>query len=151
MDKDQEAIKIAGFLTVAAPIITRLSRMVLESHRYQVTEEGAGLELVLSISTGHGEVRFFLRNLFLEVATLDRDEEPLCFDQDLLDFGYFLSKTADLIRSKLKLLLHLLETESVEDACKKIQADSAGYERVRIWRRLDTEDPDPKEGGGAYD
>jgi len=28
MDKDQEAVKIAGFLTVAAPIITRLSRMV---------------------------------------------------------------------------------------------------------------------------
>jgi hypothetical protein len=151
MDKDQEAVKIAGFLTVAAPIITRLSRMVLESHRYQVREEGAGLDLVLSISTGHGEVRFFLRNLFLEVATLDRDEEPLRFDQDLLDFGYFLSKTADLIRSKLKLLLHLLETESVEEACKKIQADSAGYERVRIWRRLDAERRDPEEGGGAYD
>jgi len=125
--------------------------MVLESHRYQVTEEGAGLELVLSISTGHGEVRFFLRNLFLEVATLDRDEEPLRFDQDLLDFGYFLSKASDLIRSKLRLLLHLLQTESVEEACKKIQADSAGYERVRIWRRLDAERRDPEEGGGAYD
>jgi len=151
MDKDQEAIKIAGFLTVAAPTITRLAKMVLESRRYQVREEGAGLELVLAISTGHGEVKFYLRNLFLEVATLDRDEEPLRFDEDLLDFGYFLSKTADLIRSKLRLLLHLLETESVEEACKKIQADSAGYERVRIWRRLDTQGPDPKEGGGAYD
>jgi hypothetical protein len=151
MDKDQEAIKIAGFLTVAAPIITRLARMVLEGHGYQVKEEGTGLELALSISTGHGEVRFFLRNLFLEIATLDRDEEPLRFDEDLLDFGYFLSKTADLIRSKLKLLLHLLETESVEEACRKIQADSAGYERVRIWRRLDAESRDPKEGGGAYD
>jgi len=146
MDRDQEAVKIAGFLTVAAPTITRLARMVLESHRYQVREEGVGFELVLSISTGHGEVRFFLRNLFLEVATLDRDEEPLRFDQDLLDFGYFLSKTADLIRSKLKLLLHLLETESVEEACKKIQADASGYERVRIWRRLDAEDPEPQEG-----
>jgi hypothetical protein len=147
MDKDQEAIKIAGFLTVAAPIIARLARTVLKSHGYQVREEGTGFELVLSISTGHGEVKFYLRNLFLEVSTLDRDEEPLRFDQDLLDFGYFLSKTSDLIRSKLKLLLHLLETESVEEACKKIQADSAGYERVRIWRRLDTEDPQPQEGG----
>jgi len=149
MDKDQEAIKIAGFLAVAAPIIPRLARMVLESHRYQVREEGAGLELVLSISTGHGEVRFFLRNLFLEIATLDRDEEPLRFDQDLLDFGYFLSKTADLIRSKLKLLLHLLETESVEEACKKIQADSAGYERVRIWRRLECERQGTPEGSDS--
>jgi len=149
MDKDQEAVKIAGFLTVAAPTITRLARMVLESHRYQVREEGAGLELVLSISTGHGEVRFFLRNLFLEIATLDRDEEPLRFDQDLLDFGYFLSKTADLVRSKLKLLLHLLETESVEEACKKIQADSAGYERVRIWRRLECEGQGTPEGSDS--
>jgi len=114
-----------------------------------VREEGAGLELALSISTGHGEVRFFLRTLFLEGATLDRDEEPLRFDQDLLDFGYFLSKTADLIRSKLKLLLHLLETESVEEACKKIQADSAGYERVRIWRRLECERQGTPEGSDS--
>jgi Trm5-related predicted tRNA methylase len=37
----------------------------------------------------------------------------------------------------VELLLHLLETEDMEEACKKIQADSAGYERVRIWRRLE--------------
>jgi hypothetical protein len=68
-----------------------------------------------------------------------------------LDFHYLLSKTADFIRSKLKLLLHLLETEDVEEACKKIQADSAGYERVRIWRRLGTQGPDPEGGDPAND
>jgi hypothetical protein len=57
----------------------------------------------------------------------------------LLDFHYFLSKTADFIRSKLKVLLRLLETEGVEEACKKVQADSSGYERVRIWRRLNSQ------------
>jgi len=124
---------------------------VLESQGYQAREEGAGLELTLSASAGTGEVRFFLRNLFLEVATLDRDEEPLRFDEDLLDFGYLLPKIAELIRSKLTLLLHLFETEDVEEACNKIQADSAGYERVRIWRRLDaTGRKKPKESD-AYD
>jgi hypothetical protein len=37
----------------------------------------------------------------------------------------------------LKLLLHLLETEDVEEACKKIPADAQGYKRICIWKRVD--------------
>ena len=55
----------------------------------------------------------------------------------LLDFGYFLSKTVGLMPSKLKLFFHLLETEDVEEACKKIQADAQGYKRICIWKRVD--------------
>jgi len=57
----------------------------------------------------------------------------------LLDFCSFRQKAADLIRSKLKLLLHLLETEDVEEACRKTRADASGYERIRIWRREGSE------------
>ena len=87
------------------------------------------------ITPGEVTGKFFLQNLLLEIATVDRDEEPLRFDERLTDFSFFLSKTADLIQSKLRILLHLMEEEDTESAAKKIQAESDGYERIRIWRR----------------
>ena len=67
----------------------------------------------------------------------------------LLDLCTVRQNAADFIRSKLKLLLHLLETENVEEACKKIQADSSGYERVRIWRRVEPDDKGQEVQDGA--
>ncbi len=151
MQQNQESTKIAGFLAATAPLIAGQVRMVLKSQGYQVREEGTGLDLTFSISAGKAEVKFFLHNLFLEIAAVDRDEEPLRFDRRLKDFAFFLSKTADLIQSKLRILLHLMEEEDIEAAVKKIQADAARYERVRIWRRLDANDQDQQKGGGAYD
>ena len=135
MQEIDDNAKIAGFLSATAALIIHQVKMVLESNGYQVKEQGCGLDLTFSVTSGKVTANFFLHNLFLEIATIDRDEEPLRFDDKLLDFDYFVSKTAHLIESKLKLLLHLLETEDVEAALRKIQADSSGYERVRIWRR----------------
>ena len=135
---------------VPAPLRPHLVIYVAGTDVYKDDPLG-GLDLTFSISAGEAQVKFFLHNLFLEIATVDRDEEPLRFDERLKDFGFFLSKTADLIQSKLRILLHLMEEEDVEGAIKKIQADAAGYERVRIWRRLDNSDQDKQNGGGAYD
>jgi len=109
-----------------------------------------GLDLTFSISAGEAQVKFFLHNLFLEIATVDRDEDPLRFDERLRDFDFFLCKTADLIQSKLRILLHLMEEEDIEAAVKKIQADAADYERVRIWRRLHDGDQDQQTGEGTH-
>lgn len=104
-------IRIAGFLAVAAPLITQQVRAVLRSHGYQVREEGTGIDLTFCVKKGKVELKFFLHNLFLEIATVDRDGEPLRFGDRLLDFDYFLSKTAHVIQSKLRIFLHLLGAE----------------------------------------
>lgn len=151
MKRDQEGTKIASFLVVSTPFIARWVKGALESYGYQVKEEGAGLDLTFVVVKGEAEVKFFLHNLFLEIATVDRDEEPLRFDERLLDFSYFLSKSAQLIRSKLRILLHLMEGKDIEDAIRRIQADAADYERIRIRRPLGGDEKDEQKGGDAYD
>jgi len=73
-------------------------------------------------------------SLLLEIATTDRDDVPLRFDERLRDFDYFLSKMTRLTQSKLKVLFRLLMEKDVDAAIENITKDAKNYERIRIWR-----------------
>ncbi|MCX5637382.1 MAG: hypothetical protein NTX52_06785, partial [Planctomycetota bacterium] len=66
--------------------------------------------------------------------TIDRDAQPLMFDENLRDIDYFLAKMARLIQSKLNVLFQLLGQEDMDAAIESITKDSKQYERIRIWR-----------------
>ena len=134
VNEKQELERIGQFLALVAPSTVRCLIAFLESNSLRVREEGSGLDLALRIETPDGEVQFFLHNLFLEIATVDRDQNPLRFDERLLEPGFFAGKTARVVESKLRLLSCLLRRKSFDEAVQDIEALAKDYERVRIWR-----------------
>lgn len=134
MQDQEEAEKINRFLCMVLPIVTDIVKTILQSLDYQIIQKGHGLDLVISIKAGKKEAEFYLHNLFLEIVTVDRDEVPLRFDENLQDFDYFLAKTARIIASKLNVLFSLFGAEDVEAAIGNITKDAKQYERIRIWR-----------------
>jgi hypothetical protein len=85
-----------------------------------------------------------MHNLLLEIATVDRDERCLRFDEKLKDFNYFVHKTNQVIDSKLKVLFELLFEDDFDKAKENIARLGDNYERIRIWQ-ID-QDKKPKSG-----
>ena len=108
--------------------------MMLQSIGMEVEQKGSGAGLVFSIKSGEKEAEFYLHNLFLEIATIDRDAQLLMFDEKLRDFDYFMTKMGQLIASKLNVLLQVLGHDDLEAAIENIAKDSKQYERIRIWK-----------------
>jgi hypothetical protein len=138
-----EIVKINAFLSIASPIVIDVVGTILKTLDFQVKEEGTGLKLAFSIKRDDKEVKFFFHNLLLEITTIDRDQEPLRFDESLRDFDYFLGKTSRTVASKLNVLFRLFGQEDMEAAIENIARDAKRYERIRIWR-FDRNDSEQK-------
>jgi hypothetical protein len=134
MQNQKEIAKINHFLSLVLPIVIEIVKTILQSIDCEVKQKGRGLDMVFSIKAGKKEAEFYLQNLFLEIASIDRDEVPLRFDENLREFDYFLAKTARLAASKLNVLFHLLEEDDVDTAIENITKDAKQYERLRIWK-----------------
>jgi hypothetical protein len=134
MQDQKEIERINRFLCMVLPVVTEIVKTILQSLDYEVIQKGHGLDLVFSIKAGKKEAEFYLHNLFLEIATVDRDEEPLRFDENLRDFNYFLAKTARLVVSKLNVLFHFFGEDDLDAAIENITKDAKQYERIRIWK-----------------
>lgn len=134
MEHQRESERINQFLYFVTPIVIKFVKGLLESADLQVRQEGSGIETALSIRRGEKEAKMYLQNLLLEIATVDRDQQPLRFDENLRDFNFFLTKTARLTESKLKILFHVFAEEDVDVAIEKISQNAKQYKRIRIWQ-----------------
>lgn len=143
MQDQMEIAKINAFLSLVSPIVVSVVRTILQTLNFDVEQEGTGPELAFSIKRDEKEAKFYLQNLLLEIATIDRDEEPLRFDENLRDFDYFLAKTSRTVASKLNVLFHLFGEQDMEAAIESIARDAKRYERIRIWR-VDRNDSEQK-------
>jgi len=135
--------KIERFIYLVSPIVTGSLKRLLQAAGFQVKQGGSNLNTALIIQKGKKKAEMYLHNLLLEIATIDRDEEPLRFDERLKDFDFFLQKTAQLSQSKLKILLHLFAEEDMDAVIENISRDAKDYERIRIWR-FDQNDSEQK-------
>jgi hypothetical protein len=134
MQNQIEMEKINHFVSLVSPVVVDIVKTILQSLDWQVKQQGCGLDMVFAIKQDKKEAQFYLHNLFLEIVTIDRDAQPLMFDENLRDFDYFLAKMARGIQSKLNVLFQLLGQEDVDAAIESITKDSKQYERIRIWR-----------------
>jgi len=134
MRNQTEIAKISRFLAVMSPVIAGLPRMLIEAAGMQIEEKGTGMELEYIIKSRDKQVSFYLHNLFLEVATIDRDEKPLRFDERLEDFDYLVDKIIRCTCSKLKVLFLLLGEKDPATAVEKILQQADNYQRIRVWR-----------------
>jgi len=134
MQDEKEIARINRFLCFVSPIVIAQVKMLLQAAGMDIDQEGHGLDTAFCIRSGGKEAKFFMHNLLLEIATIDRDEEPLRFDENLRDFVFFAAKTARLVESKLNVLSHLFGQEDVDAAIENISQNAEQYERIRIWR-----------------
>ncbi len=134
MHTSKDSAKINLFFQAVTPIVVDLVDAILKSTNWQISRKGKGLDTLFSIKAGDKESVFYLHNLLLEIATIDRDQIPLGFDEQLMDFSYFAEKAIRLTESKLKILFQLFGYEDVDEAIKNIEQDSGQYERLRIMR-----------------
>jgi hypothetical protein len=134
MNNQTEITKINIFLTLAAPIVIGFVKTLLDAVDFEVTQEGRGADFAFCVKSGEREMKFFLQNMLLEIATVDRDAEPLQFDERLADFDFFISKTSGIVESKLKILSLLLGENDIDTAIEQVISCADNYERLRIIR-----------------
>lgn len=130
-DELLQRMKIAGFLVATAETFAATIRRLLLMCGCEVSAFGENLDLRYEIGY-HGRVAvLYFRNLYLEIATVDRDAEPLEFDEKLRDFGYFSSKAVHVIKSKLTPLMQMLEATDLDETIGEILENFSG-ERIVV-------------------
>jgi len=134
MQDHKDIERINHFVYRVSPIVADVIKRFLQLSGYEVQQQGQGLKLAFSIKKGKKEAKMYIENLLLEIATVDRDQEPLRFDENLRDFNFFLAKLVNLTESKLKILLHFFAEEDIDAAIDNISLDAKQYERIRIWQ-----------------
>jgi hypothetical protein len=132
MKNQIEIAKVNSFLSLVSPVVVEVVRASLQLAGCEINQEGKGLDLAFSIKSGEKEIKFFLHNLLLEIATIDRDEKPLRFDENLNDLDYRHAKITGLIESKLRILFQLLAENDMDAAIDNISKNTKGYEHIRI-------------------
>jgi len=129
--------KINRVLNFCYGLVPRIVKSILLRAGFTVSERGEGLGLVFEIKLARSSLgaEFYFHNLFLEIATKDRDAELLEFDERLVDLGYFPSKTLRMVESKLRPLLLVISEKNVGKGIEKMMGLAPQYERLRvIWR-----------------
>jgi len=113
---------------------------------FSITEEGEGFNLIFDLELKGSDFsgKFFFRNLWLEIITKDRDDEPLEFDIELFDGNWMLQKAGEIMLSKLEIFKTVAKhkDKSMEEINKEIMKLSHLYGRLN-YRRVDK-----KKGGG---
>ena len=127
-----ETERISKYINFISPFVCDITKTIVESCGWQVTENNIGVNIVFLIKADDRQAEFYLHNLLFEVATIDRDANPLFFDEKLEDFDYFLEKTLNIIQSKLKILCHIFCETDIDTALNKITKEAKSYQRVRI-------------------
>jgi hypothetical protein len=142
-----ESSKVAAFLAATGSIIAEIVKQLLVKFGCRVLAKGQGLELQYDVTCRDMKATLYFRNLFLEIATVDRDADLLQFDEKLNDYGYFLSKASFVIKSKLEILLKLLKSEDVNKTIDEIYEEFKGerifIEKVGKLRRKNGTCPNP--------
>ena len=72
---------------------------------------------------------FYFRNTFTEIFCVDRDDDPLVFDPEILEDGmYIFQKIEEVLKSKLIVLSGMIDGKSIEE----IYNENPGmFERIR--------------------
>lgn len=115
--------------------VRKTVKQILIDRGFQVEEESEKLQLAFNIhepGKNKEKAKFFFQNLFLEIATKDRDAEFLEFDRKLVDTSYFMFKIGKVIEAKLRALFSLMEAENHQEIMDKFTKLASKYDRIKI-------------------
>lgn len=123
--------QVAVFLAFVGPALAEALSDYLQARGFEIVKIGEGIRQRFTVRNGVHEATLFLRNLFLEIATVDGHEEPLQFDTKLREFDYFTAKATHVVDSKIRLLARMLETENMDEVLEGLDTE---YGKVKILR-----------------
>ena len=134
MQDKKEIERINRFIWLISPIVAGAIKNLLQIAGLKVSQQGCGLDTTFSIEKDGRKTEMYLHNLLLEIATINRDERPLRFDERLRDFDYFLAKMVRVTESKLYVLFEIIFQKDIDAAIESISRHAKDYERIRICR-----------------
>ncbi len=73
MQEQIEKLKISEFVNFILPIACGILKQTFETMGISAEQMGIGLDTIFFIKKDDKEVEFYLNNLLLEIATIDRD------------------------------------------------------------------------------
>lgn len=132
---EEDRIKIENVLRVAYKFVPSVVKKILEHEGFEAEKQGEGLELSYRVRGRDGlSAVFCLHNLFLEIATKDRDDEPLEFDEELSSFNFFMLKTTKVMETKLKLFVAILKNgpDMTPEEMKKIVPEGTTIKMIKF-------------------
>jgi len=120
--------KIDQCLKKAAPLALKLLEAAFTDNNIDFTLTGTGLDMKYELSKGKFGSSMFMRNLLLEIATVDRDTEPLRYDYRLDDMEFLFRRIVETVGSKLAVLLPVMNGKGI----KSVRKLAPNYERLKI-------------------
>jgi len=84
--------RIVATATFCSPIVKGCVQGILEKEGYSCEKKEEGWKEFFEVKVKNEsdiKAKFFLSNLYLEIATKDREDELLEWDTRLLDFSFF--------------------------------------------------------------
>jgi hypothetical protein len=102
----------------------------------------ASIKITKEVADGDDiDSEFFFHNTFVEVLCVDRDDDPLVFDPEILtDDKYLFVKIAKVLTTRLTLLLGIINGQTAEEVYEE---NPDMFERIRI-KKVDADDDDGK-------
>lgn len=80
----------------------------LQAAFQDVQQKGTGLDAVFHINFNGNKTKFFVKDLLIELAAIDKNEEPLRYDEDLCRLQYFQAKFEMVSTKMINLMLEQL-------------------------------------------
>ncbi len=123
----EEHIKIHG-----VPIMMTMFKLLHdEGCKVEPCVDKSIWDVTFKISRGDNSSEFYFHNTFVEILCVDRDDDPLIFDSEILGrdgLNYIAGKISEVLMARLTLIIGLFKGKTVEE----IYNDNPGvYERIR--------------------
>jgi len=120
--------KINSCINKSLPLVLTLLESAFSDNNIDYTLTGRGLDMKFELKKNKFGSSMFLRNLLLEIATVDRDNEPLHYDYRLDDMEFLFRRILEIVSSKLRVLLPVMNGKDI----KEIERYAPNYERLKI-------------------
>ena len=139
--EEQNVSLIAGYINTFGPPIAGLLIASFEGKGYNVVACNPGLNMQLEVSKDNKTTVLYLRGLFLDIATTDRDADPLIFDTRITDLSEAAKKISRVLRDRIELVERLMGAETNEDMAQVTKDLAHKFERLKMTMI----EPEPKE------
>lgn len=126
---------IGKFLEIFGDVLIELTKYKIAKFGYNVEITGKYLDTILIISKKDSKVdrmELHIHNMFMEIFTMDRDENPLRFDYGVIDYDYFEKKYEDIINSRVSMIDTMMKSDSKNLKENVINKHSKDMERINI-------------------
>ena len=122
---------ITSFLGFFGPLILDSVESIFAENNISFKKNYNGIRTTYKLGSNDHEIIFFTENMFLEIATTDRDNNQPRFDTDLYDHEYLLAKIVDVINGKMRMLLPVLNGEDIHKVANKLGKEKC-YSRISV-------------------